>query len=270
MRLDKPVGIWLLWFPAAWAFWVANQALPSWNLIFWFFFGTVVMRSAGCVINDLADRHIDIHVRRTEYRPITTGEVSVGRALALFVGLLMIALGILLELPLACAYYAVIGLGLTVVYPFCKRWIQAPQLVLSLAFSIAIPMVYVASKVPFDINMVGLLLINIFWVVAYDTMYAMVDREDDVVIGVKSTAVLLGRYDTTVVFVLQSVLHFLWLFIAFNLHLGYLFYIAWALGACIILIQQRLIHLSDSINCFKAFKISVWYGLIMWLSLILK
>lgn len=265
VRLDKPVGIWLLWFPAAWALWVANKGSPPWMLVFWFFLGTVVMRSAGCVMNDLADRNIDKHISRTAKRPITTGEVSVLEGLVLLASLLVIAFVILLQLPSTCVYYAFIGLTLTVIYPFCKRWIQAPQLVLSLAFSVAIPMVYVASNVPFDSNMVILMVINICWVIAYDTMYAMVDRKDDLSIGVKSTAVLFGSYDTIIIFSLQSLLHVLWLFM-----FSELLFVAWVIGAGILLIQQKLIQQSEPTDCFKAFKISIWYGLVMWISLLLS
>ena len=162
MRLDKPVGILLLWFPVAMALWIANQGKPPLRLLIWFLFGTIVMRTAGCVVNDLADRHIDRHVRRTSHRPLTTGEVSLRGGVVLFVILLFMALFIVIQLPIACFYYAVLGLGVTVLYPFCKRWLQAPQVVLGIAFSVASPMVYTASSKPLDFNMALLVMLEPF------------------------------------------------------------------------------------------------------------
>ena len=259
MRLDKPIGILLLWFPTAWALWMANQGSPPMMVLVYFFLGTIVMRSAGCVVNDLADRHIDKHVQRTRSRPITTGEIGIRDAIILFVTLLCVALYIVVQLPIQCFYYALLGLFVTIVYPFCKRWIQAPQLILSLAFSVAIPMVYVASSVAFNRDMLLLVLINLLWVVVYDTIYAMVDREDDLKLGVQSTAVLFGRYDRVIIGLLMIIMHGLWFFIA---HDGF-FLVGWVIGASVLIRQQYLIALRNPANCFKAFQWSVGYGLIM-------
>lgn len=267
MRFDKPVGIFLLWFPVAWALWVANQGAPPVNLVIYFSLGTVVMRAAGCVMNDLADRHIDRHVRRTAKRPLTTGEVSFQEGIVLFIALLFIALSILFQLPLTCFYYALIGLLVTVIYPFCKRWLQAPQLMLSVAFSVAIPMVYTASGVQFDLDMALLVSINLLWVLVYDTLYAMVDREDDLRLGVKSTAVLFGRYDRVILFVLQISFHGLWLLIAYHLKVSRWFWVCWSLGVLNLVYQQYLIRYRLPADCFKAFKSNVWYGFVMWFGL---
>lgn len=262
MRLDKPVGILLLWFPAAWALWIANKGLPSMRITFYFFLGTVVMRSAGCVVNDLADRNIDKHVHRTRLRPITTGEVSLSEAMLLFFLLLVVALLIVMQLPIGCFYYALFGLLITMIYPFCKRWIQAPQLILSMAFSVSIPMAYIASKIPADWDMGLLIGINLLWVIAYDTMYAMVDREDDLKIGVKSTAILFGRYDCLSIGLLLGVMHFLWLLVANSS----LFILVWGMGAMILIHQNNLIATRNSLDCFRAFQWSIGYGMVMWVA----
>ncbi len=263
MRLDKPIGILLLWFPTAIALWIANHGKPSLHLVLYFLFGTIVMRSAGCVVNDLADRHVDKHVRRTSQRPLTTGEVNVPQAILLFMMLLFIAFFIVIQLPLHCFYYALVGLSVTILYPFCKRFIQAPQLVLSLAFSVSIPMVYTASAVDLNRDTLLLFMINILWVIAYDTMYAMVDREDDLRLGVKSTAVLFGAHDRWIIGVLQAVMHGLWLPIAYNLHANEAFYLSWVAGALVLIYQQYLITGRDPKDCFKAFQWSAVYGFVM-------
>lgn len=260
MRLDKPVGILLLWFPTVWALWIANKGIPPIRLLIYFLLGTVVMRSAGCVVNDLADRDIDKHVQRTRLRPVTTGEVSVAQALLLFFLLLIVALLIVIQLPIGCFYCALVGLLITIVYPFCKRWIQAPQLVLSLAFSVGIPMAYIASGIAINRDVWLLVGINILWVLAYDTIYAMVDREDDLKIGVKSSAILFGRYDRLIIGILLGVMHSLWLLIAHSL----LFLIGWSMGALIIIYQNNLIAIRNPQRCFKAFQWSIGYGMIMW------
>lgn len=266
MRLDKPIGILLLWFPVAFALWIANQGAPPLILVFYFLCGSIVMRSAGCVVNDLADRHIDIHVRRTSIRPITTGEISIPKALLVFIFLVFIAFYIMTQLPANCFYYALAALFVTILYPFCKRWIEAPQLILSLAFSVSIPMVYTASNVQFNSVMFLLLAINIFWVIAYDTLYAMVDREDDLKLGVKSTAVLFASYDRWIIAVLQIFMHILWLLIAYQLQATQQFYLGWGCAGLILIYQQWLINKRVPRDCFKAFQWSIGYGFVMWFS----
>lgn len=260
MRLDKPIGILLLWFPTAIALWVANHGNPPFRLVFYFLLGTIVMRSAGCVVNDLADRHVDRHVHRTAKRPLTTGEVSVLNALLLFTALLFIAFFIVIQLPVQCFYYALVGLPVTVLYPFCKRFIQFPQVILSLAFSVSIPMVYTASAVDLNSDTLLLLMINILWVVAYDTIYALVDRGDDLRLGVKSTAVLFGSHDRSIIAMLQTIMHGLWLPIAYSLHVNNAFYLSWSAGSLVLVYQQYLITDRSPKNCFKAFQWSAVYG----------
>ena len=268
MRLHKPVGIALLWFPTAWALWIANNGAPPALLLFYFFLGTILMRSAGCVVNDIADRHIDKHVNRTQTRPITCGDVSVLEALILLFILLLAALCVLIQLPTACFYYAVFAVFVTMFYPFCKRFFQAPQVVLGIAFSMGIPMAYVASGVKPDGVMWLLFVINAAWIVAYDTMYAMVDRPDDLRLGVKSTAVLFARLDCLIIFLLQVLFHGGWLILAAHLHYSLWFYGGWLLALGLLVYQQYLIRSRDPGLCFRAFSTNSWYGLLMWLAVI--
>jgi len=267
MRLHKPVGILLLWFPTAWALWIANHQAPPLDLIGWFFFGTVCMRSAGCVVNDIADRHVDKHVKRTQSRPLVAGNITLVEAFILLFLLFCLAFLIVVQLPPRCLYYAIVALCLTILYPFCKRFFQAPQLVLGIAFSMGIPMAYVASGVAFDCSAILLFVLNFAWIVSYDTMYAMVDREDDERIGVKSTAVLFARHDCFIILLLQLFFHALWIFLAIELHLSKWFYTIWFIAAWILVYQQQLIRRVDTVAYFAAFSTNNWYGLLMWLAL---
>ncbi len=267
MRFDKPVGILLLWLPTAWALWLANNGAPSLMLILYFLLGTIFMRAAGCVVNDIADRHVDKHVNRTRMRPLTTGEVGLPAALLLLIGLLLAALIIVLQLPVVCLYYAWAALFITVLYPFCKRFFEAPQLVLGLAFSMGIPMAYAASGVMISSSMVLLFILNFAWIVSYDTMYAMVDRNDDVCIGVKSTAILFGQYDRWIILLLQLFFHALWLIIAYRKGSGAVFYTSWTAASAILAYQQWLLYKPDTASYFKAFSTNVVYGLVMWIAL---
>ena len=264
MRFHKPVGILLLWFPTAWALWLAYHGTPPLGLILYFLLGTIFMRAAGCVMNDIADRHVDKHVKRTHMRPLTTGEVSLPEAFLLLVALLLGALLIVIQLPIVCFYYALAAFFITILYPFCKRFFEAPQLILGLAFSMGIPMAYAASGAIINMAMVLLFLLNFAWIVSYDTMYAMVDREDDLRIGVKSTAILFGSYDCFIIALLQIFFHLLWLFIAFEEHFSGKFYIFWCLAAAILFYQQILIRKQESAACFTAFFSNGVYGLLMW------
>ncbi len=270
LRFDKPVGILLLWYPTAWGLWFANGGFPPLKLLFLFLSGTVLMRAAGCVINDIADRDVDLHVARTQSRPLTAGEVSVTEAFILLIALLLGALIVLVNLPKDCFYWALFSLAITVIYPFCKRFFDAPQMVLGLAFSMGIPMAYVASGTPLDNQFIILFVINFCWIVAYDTMYAMTDKEDDIRIGVKSTAIFFASYDLLIVGFLQSALHGLWLFWALLMQANLLFYIIWCFAGAVLIYQQKLINTRIPERCFKAFLINVYYGALMWGALIVK
>ncbi|CAM2874719.1 4-hydroxybenzoate octaprenyltransferase [Legionella worsleiensis] len=266
-RLDKPVGILLLWYPTAWALWVANHGIPELRLLVLFFMGTLLMRSAGCVINDIADRNVDRHVARTKLRPLTSGEVGLTEAFLILGFLLFASLIVLIYLPHDCFYLALISLVITFLYPFCKRFLNTPQIILGLAFSMGIPMAYVASYVPMNCDLVILLIINFAWIVAYDTMYAMTDKEDDLKVGIKSTAIYFADYDRLIIGLLLFSLHLLWFFWAYARGVSYGFYVFWGMGAGILLWQMKLIHNRNPQNCFKAFLMSSYYGAVMWMAL---
>ncbi len=195
LRLNRPIGIWLLLWPTLWALWIAAQGRPDPRVFLVLVIGTVLVRSAGCVINDFADRNIDGHVRRTANRPLATGEVAPAEALVLFAGLMLIALGLVLSMNRITFLFAVGGAALLVVYPFTKRFLSTPQFVLGLAFAWGVPMAFAAQLG--EVPRVGwlLFLAAIIWVVVYDTQYAMADRVDDLKIGVRSTAILFGDMD---------------------------------------------------------------------------
>lgn len=265
MRFDKPVGILLLWFPTAWALWLANKGIPSFKLFVLFLSGTLLMRAAGCVVNDIADRNIDKHVARTKFRPLTSGEISLKEALGVLFILLFAALLVLLCLPWDCWYLGVIALFISILYPFCKRFLSAPQFILGLAFSMGIPMAYVASHAPLNAECTLLFLLNFAWIVAYDTMYAMTDKEDDLRIGVKSTAIYFASYDRFIIGLLQCLVHGLWLYWALSNKVGSIgFYALWFAAAMVLLYQQKLISKRERGQCFRAFIISVYYGALMW------
>jgi 4-hydroxybenzoate polyprenyltransferase len=268
MRLDKPIGIYLLWFPTAWALQLAYPKQIPLNFLIYFALGTLFMRSAGCVINDIADRRIDIHVWRTKNRPLATGNISLTAAWAILLSLLLAALLILIQLPKSCFDVALIAVGFTFIYPFCKRFIPTPQMVLSLAFACSIPMVNRASLQPWTLSWTLLSLITLLWVVAYDTEYALADLEDDLKIGVLSTARFFGRHVRLIIAILQLSLHSLWFFFAKINQMNEGFYWAWAIAWLFWLHQWYLLSKKQKEIDFQAFKLNAWYGLWMWISLI--
>ncbi|WP_454783825.1 4-hydroxybenzoate octaprenyltransferase [Legionella sp. WA2024007413] len=266
MRFDKPVGILLLWYPTAWALWMANKGIPTLKLLVFFLCGTILMRAAGCVINDIADRNIDKHVERTKLRPLTAGEVTLPEAFLLLIILLLAAFFILIQLPRNCFYLGLIALFISLLYPFCKRFLDAPQLVLGLAFSMGIPMAYVASNQFLNNECFLLFLINFSWILSYDTMYAMADKADDLRIGVKSTAIYFANYDRMIIGLLQCSFHSLWLCWAFMNQINESFYMFWFIAGLILVYQQILINKRIPRDCFKAFIVSVYYGASMWMA----
>jgi len=268
MRFDKPIGSLLLLWPTVWALWLASNGSPEPKLVWIFIAGVFVMRSAGCVINDYADRDFDPLVERTKLRPLAAGTLSTKEALGLFAILCLLAIVLLLLLPKPVWPWAVPAALVTIIYPFMKRFIQAPQAVLGLAFSASIPMVYTASGMPLDNSTWLLMAINICWVVAYDTAYAMSDREDDLKIGVKSTAILFGSKDKLMIGVLQlSVLTGL-IALKFMADLSYWFLLSILLVAAFFLHQQNLIADRDRSRCFQAFLNNGWVGAVIWLGIL--
>ena len=270
MRLDRPVGTLLLLWPTLAALWLAAGGTPPASLLAVFVVGTFLMRSAGCVINDIADRKVDAHVERTRNRPLATGEVGLGQAAGLFAALCAAAASLLLFLNNAARLLAVAGLGVAILYPFLKRWTNLPQVALGIAFSWGILMAYaaVAESVP----PAGWVLFaaSAAWIVAYDTLYAMTDRDDDRKIGVRSTAILLGRHDRIAVGALQAGT------LAGFAVLGYLYSFGWwyAAGLAAILglfaYQQALIRAREPAACFRAFRNNTWVGFSLFAAVVLE
>ncbi|MEJ2213118.1 MAG: 4-hydroxybenzoate octaprenyltransferase [Gammaproteobacteria bacterium] len=253
MRLDRPIGTLLLLWPTAWALWIASGGQPGLWLIVVFGLGVFLMRSAGCVINDYADRDIDRHVERTRERPLTAGRVSEKEALTLFVVLVILAFGLVLTLNSFTIMLSFIAAFLAASYPFMKRFTHLPQAYLGIAFAWAVPMVFAAQTGELNPGLWWIFAATVFWAIAYDTMYAMVDRDDDLKIGVKSTAILFGDYDRfwIGVFQLAFLLMLVMAGVVFSLH-G-IYYMALAIAAGQAIYHQWLIRDRDKKLCFKAF-----------------
>jgi 4-hydroxybenzoate polyprenyltransferase len=254
MRLDRPVGIWLLLWPTLWALWIAGKGRPDPGLFAIFVAGVVVMRSAGCVINDLADREIDGHVARTRDRPLPSGTVTPAEALMLFIILALVAVALALVLEPLARLLAVGGALLTLIYPLCKRWLAAPQLVLGAAFGWGIPMAFAAQtgEVP---RLAWLLWLNVVvWALVYDTMYAMADRDDDLRIGVRSTAILFGSADLFMISLLQAVLIGGLALAGHDAGLGSWYQAGVVLAALLALRHRWLVRDRTAAACLQAFR----------------
>ncbi|WP_297528641.1 4-hydroxybenzoate octaprenyltransferase [Thiohalobacter sp.] len=260
MRLDRPIGILLLLWPTLWALWIAGQGRPDPLVLAVFVAGVVLMRSAGCVINDFADRHFDPHVARTRDRPIAAGRVSPREALILFAVLCLLAFGLVLLMNRLTILLSFVAVVLAVVYPFTKRITHLPQVVLGAAFGWAIPMAFAAQTGELPRIAWLLFVVNILWSVAYDTLYAMVDREDDLKIGVKSTAILFGEADRLVVGVLQLLVLLGLSLVGSLAGLGDFYAIGLLVAALLALYQQYLIRDRDPRRCFEAFLNNNWFG----------
>jgi 4-hydroxybenzoate polyprenyltransferase len=267
MRMDKPIGSLLLLWPTLWALWIAAKGTPDLTILFIFCCGVFVMRSAGCVINDFADRKIDKQVARTQSRPITSGKVSSQEAISLFLLLCLMALLLVSFLNTQTILLSFVALALAIIYPFMKRYTHYPQIVLGMAFSWAIPMAFAAQTA--NINAVAwwLYFLTICWIVAYDTMYAMVDREDDLKIGVKSTAIIFGKYDKLICLVLQLMTLLGLAVIGSYLLLGIFYYLGLLLALGFVLYQQWLIKDREKSKCFQAFLNNNWFGLSVFLGI---
>ncbi len=270
-RFDKPIGTELVFWPTMWALWIANQGVPSLNILIPMILGTIFMRAAGCAINDFADRKVDAHVERTKTRPLATGIIQAKEAIYVFVLLVAASASMLLFLPIETFYWSFGALALAFIYPFMKRYTHLPQVFLGAAFSWSIPMAYSAVGQTPDLTCWLLYFGNLAWTVAYDTQYAMTDREYDLKIGVKSTAILFGQHDIQIISVLQllSVL-----FIATALYLEHLllpFGILALLVVCADFIYQwTKTHDKDPQRCFWAFRHNRWIGLVIFLGILLN
>lgn len=268
MRFDRPIGILLLLWPTFWALWIAGAGRPSAANIIIFFLGVVTMRAAGCVANDIADRDFDPHVERTRSRPIAAGEISVRQAALVFVALLCIALVLVLQTNGLTIALAFVGAALAASYPLFKRFTYWPQVVLGLAFGWGIPMSFAAELERVPVIAWWILLANVVWAVIYDTLYAMVDRDDDLLIGVKSTAIRFGRHDLLILRALKGVFVALLLWIGWSLQFGWPYYLAVAVAAGLLLRQQLWVRRREPAACFRAFLDNNWVGGIIFLGIL--
>lgn len=269
MRFDRPIGIYLLLWPALWALWIAGEGQPSLKNTFIFIMGVILMRAAGCVINDFADRNIDPFVKRTEHRPLATGAVSVKEAIGLFITLGLIAFVLVLFTNWLTFGLSFVALFLAMLYPFTKRHTYMPQAFLGLAFGWAVPMAFAAETGTVPLVAWLILIATVLWATAYDTMYAMVDRDDDIRIGVKSTAILFGDADVIIIGAIQLLFLITLLIISNKLQLGTYFYIGILVATGFGVYQQYLIHGRESEKCFKAFLNNNWVGAAIFAGIVL-
>jgi len=259
-RLDKPVGWLLLLWPTLWALWIASDGHPRPSVVVIFVLGVITMRAAGCVINDIFDRDLDPLVERTRTRPLASGAVTAREALVIFIVLMILALLLVLLLNRQTLLLAVAGAAIAASYPLAKRFTHLPQVYLGVAFSWGIPMAFTAQDSPLMPLAWWLLATNLLWTVAYDTMYAMADRPDDLKAGIKSTAILFGRYELAINAFLQAAALGNLALIGYHLDLGAMFYAGLAAAALTAVYQYRLCRDRDRANCFKAFLNNIWFG----------
>lgn len=270
MRIDKPIGTLLLLWPTLWALWLADMAIPPLPVLLVFVAGVFVMRAAGCVINDFADRKVDGHVERTKHRPLASGAVTSREAKLLFAVLALVAFALVLTMNLMTILLSVVGLALAWVYPFMKRYTHLPQVVLGAAFGWSIPMAWAAVSESLPLVCWLVFFANICWTVAYDTLYAMVDRDDDLKIGVKSTAILFGRFDKLIIGLLQLATLLLMAWVGMLLQLNAAFYWTLMLAAALFVYQQKLIARRERPACFKAFLNNNYVGLVLFLGVLMN
>jgi 4-hydroxybenzoate polyprenyltransferase len=269
MRLDRPIGIWLLLWPTLWALWLAGEGHPDGGVFLVFFFGVIVMRSAGCVLNDFVDRNIDPHVDRTRQRPLATGAVLPMEALTLFVALSLIAVGLAAMLNRPAQVLAVIAAALTIIYPFIKRFLSVPQLVLGAAFGWAVPMAFAAQTGQTEQLAWLVFGTALIWAVIYDTFYAMVDRKDDLKVGVKSTAILFGEADLFVIGGLQILMLLSLILIGDMAELGAWYYASVGIAALLMAYHQWLARSRKPEGCFKAFLHNHYIGMAIFIGIML-
>lgn len=267
-RLDKPIGIYLLLWPTLWALWIAADGFPGWHLLVVFVLGTLLMRSAGCVINDIADRDFDTKVKRTVDRPLATGDLELKDAIILLGALVLAAFLLVLTtnlLTILLAFCAALVAGL---YPFMKRYTYLPQVVLGVAFSFGIPMAFAAQSEEVPLIAWLMVIANVLWTVGYDTAYAMVDRDDDLKIGIKSTAILFGDMDKLMIGALQASFLMIMLLLHRHMELGWYYNAALFAAMALFVYQQYLIKDRNRENCFSAFLNNHWVGLAIFLGLL--
>jgi len=270
IRLDKPIGTFLLLWPALWALWIAAKGKPDLLITAIFVAGVILMRAAGCIINDYADRNIDLNVARTKHRPLASGKITPNAALKLFIVLCLAAFGLVIMLNDLTIILSTVAVVLAAIYPFMKRYTYMPQAFLGLAFGWSVPMAFAAQSnaIP-DIAWL-LLTATVLWATAYDTMYAMVDREDDLQIGVKSTAILFGEADVLLVGVIQGTFIVTLLIIGNKLEFGMYYYSGLLVAAILILYQLKLIKDREPSQCLKGFLNNNWVGIAIFAGIVMQ
>lgn len=269
-RLDKPIGILLLLWPTLWALWLASDGHPDLLTLFVFIAGTVLMRSAGCVMNDIADRNFDGHVARTKQRPLVSGDASVKEAMLLAAGLSLLAFGLVLLLPSLVVMLSIPALFLAASYPLTKRFLAIPQAYLGIAFGFGIPMAFAAVQGNIPLEAWAMLLANVFWAMAYDTEYAMVDREDDLKIGIRSSAIFFGRWDVVAIMLCYAMFLGLLAWVGYRLGQGWPYMAGLGVAALIAIYHYRLIKRRERGPCFQAFLHNNWLGAAVFLGVVLS
>lgn len=269
-RIDKPIGTYLLLWPTYWAMWIAAEGMPHPIIFLIFSLGVFVMRSAGCVINDYADRHLDGKVKRTENRPLVSGQMTAEQALLLFGFLIGVAFALVVNLTWYTISLSVVAVGLAAIYPFMKRYTQLPQVVLGAAFSWGMIMAF--AEIQGEVPLVAWLLFaaNLLWTVAYDTMYAMVDKDDDLKVGIKSTAIFFGEHDKRIIALLQMLSLALLFTVGDILAFGWPYQLALLIAAALFCYQQMLISNRDRQACFKAFLHNHYVGLVVFVGIFVE
>ena len=269
VRWSRPAGSYLLLWPTLAALWIAARGFPGWHLLAVFVLGTFLMRSAGCTVNDVADRDFDKHVKRTANRPVTSGAVSAREALWLGAVLALLAFMLVLTTNRTTILWSFAALAVSIVYPFSKRFFSMPQAVLGVAFSFGIPMAFAAVQGGVPALAWWLLLGNLFWVLAYDTEYAMVDRDDDLKIGIQTSAITLGRFDVAAVMLFYAAYLGVWAVLGMQLGLRWPYFVALAVAAAIAVWHFTLIRTRTRDGCFKAFRLNHWIGFVVFAGVLL-
>ena len=268
IRLDKPIGILLLLWPTLWALWLSARGQPNWAIVWIFVLGTVLMRSAGCAINDYADRHFDGQVARTRDRPLAAGLIKPNEALIVAAVLALAAFGLVLQLNRLTILLSVPAVAIAATYPFTKRFFVLPQAYLGIAFGFGIPMAFAAQTGRVPAVAWLLLLANVFWAIAYDTEYAMVDRADDRKIGIKTSAITFGRHDVTAVMICHAIFLLILAWIGWRYALGIYFFAGLLMAAGLAATHYPMIRDRDPVSCFRAFRHNNWIGIVVFAGLV--
>ena len=269
IRLDKPIGTLLLLWPTLWALWLASSGMPDLSILFIFVMGTFLMRSAGCAMNDYADRNFDRHVQRTKDRPVTSGKISGKEAVAVALALALIAFLLIQPLNIFTKQLSVLALLVAFIYPFTKRFFAIPQAILGIAFGFGIPMAYAAVLNFIPLEAWVLFVGNIFWAIAYDTAYAMVDREDDLRLGLRTSAITFGKYDVVAIGVCYAILLMTQLWVAYLADLSNYFLVGWIMALACAIYHMQLVSTRKRDECFLAFRHNNWLGGFLFLGIVL-